>query len=72
VRLPTEAEWEYAARGGVKEAHGDLDAIAWYRKNSGFGTHEVGTQKANAFGLYDMLGNVWEWTADWYGPIRAL
>ena len=68
-RLPTEAEWEYAARGGTKGAqYGDLEAIAWYGGNSDSKTHPVGKNKQeNAFGLYDMLGNVWEWTADWYG-----
>jgi formylglycine-generating enzyme required for sulfatase activity len=70
-RLPTEAEWEYAARGGVKEArYGDLDAIAWYGGNSGDGTHAVGAKKSNSFGLYDMLGNVREWTADRYGSYQ--
>jgi formylglycine-generating enzyme required for sulfatase activity len=66
-RLPTEAEWEYAARGGSTEArYGDIDAIAWYDSNSGNGTHNVGEKRANGFGLYDMLGNVWEWVNDWY------
>jgi formylglycine-generating enzyme required for sulfatase activity len=68
MRLPTEAEWEYAARAGSTAPHyADLDAIAWYRSNSGQQTHEVGRKQANAWKLYDMLGNVWEWTADWYG-----
>jgi formylglycine-generating enzyme required for sulfatase activity len=69
-RLPTEAEWEYAARGGSTSArYGELDDIAWYsRNNSGFKTHEVGQKRPNAFGLYDMLGNVTQWTADRYGP----
>jgi len=67
-RLPTEAEWEYAARAGSSQSrYGDIDAIAWYGSNSGGQTHEVAQKQANAFGLYDMLGNVWEWTADWYG-----
>ena len=66
--LPTEAEWEYAARGGSTEArYGNLDEIAWYNKNSGEGTHEVALKRANGFGLFDMLGNVWEWVNDWYG-----
>lgn len=68
VRLPTEAEWEYAARAGTTAArYGDLDSIAWYSKNSEGGAKPVGQKQPNAFGLYDMLGNAWEWTADWYG-----
>jgi len=67
-RLPTEAEWEYAARAGSTGArYGGLAEISWYAKNSGGKTHAVGQKKPNAFGLYDMLGNVWQWTADWYG-----
>jgi formylglycine-generating enzyme required for sulfatase activity len=67
MRLPTEAEWEYAARGGDTSArYGTLDAVAWYDGNSGKTTHEVGQKRANMYGLYDMLGNVWEWVADWY------
>jgi formylglycine-generating enzyme required for sulfatase activity len=66
-RLPTEAEWEYAARGGTTEArYGDLEEIAWYSSNGGGQTHDVAQKRANGFGLYDMLGNVWEWVSDWY------
>jgi len=100
-RLPTDAEWEYAARGGNPEArYGPLDDIAWYADNSGskrldttalkaedkakYGggrkilnqalhdngnsAHDVGLKKPNAFGLYDILGNVWVWVNDWYEP----
>jgi len=66
-RLPTEAEWEYAARGGGTEArYGSLDRVAWYDGNSGRQVHPVGQKGANGFGLYDVLGNVWEWVNDWY------
>jgi formylglycine-generating enzyme required for sulfatase activity len=88
-RLPTEAEWEYAARAGTTTSrYGELDEIAWYADNSGVqrfdsakvdkakyakqlnkngnGPHPVGQKRANGFGLYDILGNVWEWLSDWY------
>jgi sulfatase modifying factor 1 len=66
-RLPSAAEWEFAARAGTTGArYGNLDEIAWYWNNSNFTTHPVGTKKPNAFGLYDMLGNVVEWTYTYY------
>jgi len=72
MRLPSEAEWEYGARGGVAEAHyAPLVRIAWYNANSNGTTHEVAQKQANAYGLYDMLGNVWEWVTDWYGAYDA-
>jgi len=67
ARLPTEAEWEYAARGESTEArYGSIDEVAWYSVNSGGQTHPVGEKRANGFGLHDVLGNVWEWVNDWY------
>ena len=67
-RLPTEAEWEYAARAGTSgDRYGNLDAVAWYKGNSGDRTHPVGQKAPNAWGLYDMLGNVREWVEDWKG-----
>jgi formylglycine-generating enzyme required for sulfatase activity len=78
--LPTEAQWEYACRGGTTTALNNgknltsamgscrnLDKAAWYYKNSRAKTHQGGLKKANAWGLHDMHGNLWEWCADWFG-----
>lgn len=68
-RLPTEAEWEYACRAGSKGDYaGNLHAVAWYRDNSKNQTQPVGQKEPNAWGLYDMHGNVWEWVQNWYDP----
>ncbi|MCQ2324624.1 MAG: bifunctional serine/threonine-protein kinase/formylglycine-generating enzyme family protein [Paludibacteraceae bacterium] len=75
--LPTEAQWEYAARGGKKSqgykyaGSNTIDSVAWYANNSGSSTHEVGTKSPNELGLYDMSGNVWEWCQDRYGSYSS-
>jgi formylglycine-generating enzyme required for sulfatase activity len=72
LRLPTEAEWEYASRAGVTGVrYGELDEIAWHSGNSVGHPSPVAQKRANAFMLYDMLGNVWQWTADWYKPYEG-
>jgi len=77
VRLPTEAEWEYACRAGSKGRYGfgdsdeDLASYAWYGETGG-AAHPVGRKIPNAFGLYDMHGNVWEWCQDWYEAAPSL
>ena len=69
-RLPTEAEWEYAARGHARTRYfwGNVmdGSYAWFEDNSDETTHPVGQKKPNQFGLHDMMGNVWEWTEDWF------
>jgi formylglycine-generating enzyme required for sulfatase activity len=75
--LPTEEEWEYAARGGhdMKDfkyaGSNNLDEVGWYYSNSNGKTHPVGQKLPNSIGLYDMSGNVWEWTSSVYGPVQS-
>ena len=76
-RLPSESEWEYATRAGTTtrfwwgDDDGGADDHAWYKGNSGGRTHPVGSKPSNPFGLYDMVGNVWQWTEDCYADSYA-
>ena len=65
MKLPTEAQWEFAARGGKMDSrYGPIEEIAWFDANAGDRTHEVAKKQPNAYGLFDMIGNMWEWVED--------
>ena len=76
-KLPTEAQWEYAARGGNRSrgykyaGSNSIGDVAWYADNSGLQTHNVATKQPNELGIYDMSGNVEEWCRDWYGAYSS-
>ncbi len=76
-RLPTEAQWEYAARGGNKSngflysGSNTIDDVAWYYEDPVSKSHPVKTKAPNELGIYDMSGNIWEWCSDWYGEYSS-
>jgi formylglycine-generating enzyme required for sulfatase activity len=76
-RLPTEAEWEYAARGGERSkgytyaGSDNIDEVGWYNGNSGNTPHAVGQKQPNELGIYDMTGNIWEYCFDWHTAYSA-
>mgnify|MGYP000846045230 FL=1 len=75
-RLPSEAEWEYACRAGsasdyCRDISQNINDYCWYCENSGNHVHRAGEKKPNAFGLYDMAGNAWEWCSDWYDDFHS-
>jgi len=73
MKLPTEAQWEFAARGGTAESrYGPIEEIAWFDGNAEDRTHEVAKKQPNAYGLFDMIGNMWEWVEDSYDAEKKI